>query len=171
MSYGGVGRNRTPTSARNRYEADSVEDILSGEGKGLLSVPLGRREEMRVLLADDSEIVRRRLATLIGDIPNVDVIGEAADVTLALTAYQRLRPDTVIIDLHMPGNGFRLIEALGNQTPKATILVLTNYPYPQYRDRSLAAGADYFFDKSTEFLSVVQVLKELAGHREQGATL
>jgi DNA-binding NarL/FixJ family response regulator len=117
---------------------------------------------MRILLADDSEIVRRRLAALLGDIPHIEVVGEAGDVTLALTAFERLHPDIVIVDLHMPGNGFRLVEALGERRPKATILVLTNYPYPQYRDRSLAAGADYFFDKSTEFLSVVRVLKDLA---------
>jgi DNA-binding NarL/FixJ family response regulator len=117
---------------------------------------------MRVLIADDSEIVRRKLAELIGEIPSIEVVGEVSEVAFALNAADRLRPDIVIVDLHMPGNGLRLVEALGRFEPKPTILVLTNYPYLQYRKRSLQAGAEYFFDKSSDFPSVVRVLNELA---------
>ncbi len=122
---------------------------------------------MRVLIADDSEIVRRKLAALIEDIPSVEVVGEVSGVAFALNAADRLRPDIVIVDLHMPGNGLRLVEALGTRQPKPTILVLTNYAYLQYRKRSLQAGAEYFFDKSTEFPSVIRVLNELAQSRPQ----
>jgi DNA-binding NarL/FixJ family response regulator len=47
----------------------------------------------------------------------------------------------------------------------AKVIVLTNYAIPQYRDRSLALGADYFFDKSREYDRVRNVLEELAGAR------
>lgn len=117
---------------------------------------------MRVLIADDSEIVRRKLVDLIEEIPSVEVVGQASEVAFALSAADRLQPDIVIVDLHMPGNGLKLVEALGKLEPKPTILVLTNYPYLQYRKRSLQAGAEFFFDKSADFPSVVQVLDRLA---------
>jgi ActR/RegA family two-component response regulator len=69
------------------------------------------------------------------------------------------------VDLHMPGSGLRLVEALGRRIDKPTIVVLTNYPYVQYRNRCLSAGAQYFFDKATEFDSVVNVLADMARDR------
>ncbi|HET7009325.1 MAG TPA: response regulator transcription factor [Anaerolineales bacterium] len=126
-------------------------------------------ENLQVLLADDSEVVRRRLGTMITEIPGVELVGEAADVADALEAIERLQPDLVIVDLHMPGNGLRLVEIVGRRKVKPTIVVLTNYPYEQYRDRCLTAGAEFFFDKATELDSVVEVLSDLANPVEPRA--
>ncbi len=117
---------------------------------------------MQILIADDSELVRQRLAMLIAKIPGVEVVGEASDVDDALESIDRLRPDLVIVDLHMPGSGIRLIDVVGARSYHPTLLVLTNYPYPQYRTRCLKAGAEYFFDKATEFDAVVRVLTDRA---------
>jgi DNA-binding NarL/FixJ family response regulator len=113
-------------------------------------------------VADDSEVVRQRLASLLAEIPGVRVVGEARDTHTALDSIERLKPDVVIVDLHMPGNGLRLVETLGQRNIKPMIVVLTNYPYVQYRNRCISAGAQYFFDKATEFDSVVNVLADMA---------
>jgi DNA-binding NarL/FixJ family response regulator len=117
---------------------------------------------MHILLADDSEIVRRRLAGLLGDIPHVRIVGEAEDVDHALESIDTLLPDLVIVDLHMPGNGFRLIEELSQRPKRPLIMVLTNYAYRQYRDRVFRAGAEFFFDKVTEFDAVVRAVTDLS---------
>ena len=106
---------------------------------------------------------------LIEKIPGIEVVGEASDVTHALESIDRLHPDLVIVDLHMPGNGFYLIDVVGARPGRPTMVVLTNHPYPQYRDRCLKAGAEYFFDKATEFDSVVRVLTDMA-QPSQGET-
>ena len=62
----------------------------------------------------------------------------------------------------MPGgSGIDVLREIkqNNQTP--LVIVLTNYPYPQYRRKCMDAGADFFFDKSTEFDKVTEVLKQL----------
>jgi DNA-binding NarL/FixJ family response regulator len=102
---------------------------------------------------------------MIDEIPGVEVVAEAANVTQALQSVDTFKPDLVIVDLHMPGNGLTLVETIGQRKERPTILVLTNYPYVQYRNRCLAAGAEYFFDKATEFDAVVRVLADLANPR------
>jgi DNA-binding NarL/FixJ family response regulator len=53
--------------------------------------------------------------------------------------------------------------ARGARPPNTTIIVFTNFAFPQYRERSLKLGADYFFDKAREFHRVREVLRQLAG--------
>lgn len=117
---------------------------------------------MRVFIADDSEVVRMRLSTMLEDIPGVELGGAAETVDQAIEAIHHDRPEVVIVDLYMPGNGVNLIERLKSEEPARPVIVLTNYPYPQYRRRCLQAGADFFFDKSTELLAVADVLSRLA---------
>jgi len=73
----------------------------------------------------------------------------------------------VILDLQLKqGTGLGVLKALAPVRPAGTkVIVLTNYAIPQYRDRSLALGADYFFDKSREYDRVRNVLEELAAAR------
>ncbi len=120
---------------------------------------------MNVVLADDSEMVRRRLAGLLGAIPNVRIVAEAESVSQAIDAIDVLEPDLLIVDLHMPGNGLRLVKQVGRRVNSPTIIVLTNYAYDQYRNLCLKSGAEFFFDKVTEFESVVRVVTDLSLRR------
>ena len=70
----------------------------------------------RVLLVDDHNIVRLGLMTLINDQPNMEVVGEAGTASEAVRAVERLRPDVVLMDIRMPGEGG--IEAT-RQSPRA----------------------------------------------------
>jgi DNA-binding NarL/FixJ family response regulator len=62
----------------------------------------------------------------------------------------------------MPGgNGIQVLEALKKSSMEPVVIVLTAFPYPQYRKKCLRAGAKYFFDKSTEFEQVAEVIEQL----------
>ena len=72
--------------------------------------------------------------------------------------------DVAIVDLNLKGgSGFGVIESMRAQNPKAppTIVVLTNYAFPEYEVACRQRGADFFFDKSTQFGAVKQLLSVL----------
>ena len=77
-------------------------------------------------------------------------------------AIRRLKPDVVILDIHLPGSsGIEVLEAIKKDKPAPIVIMFTNYPYPQYRKRCMDLGADFFFDKSTEHEKLTEVFKRL----------
>jgi DNA-binding NarL/FixJ family response regulator len=116
---------------------------------------------MKVFIADDSVQIRKRLIEMLSEVPEVEITGEAGDAPEAIREIRRLDPDMVILDIRMPGgNGIDVLREIKEKSHPA-IIMLTNYPYPQYRKKCMDLGADYFFDKATEFEKVTEVLKEL----------
>ncbi|HEY4667916.1 MAG TPA: response regulator transcription factor [Anaerolineales bacterium] len=113
---------------------------------------------MRIYIADDSAIVRKRLSAMLADVPGVELAGKAADAGQAYEEIQRLKPEIVILDLRMPGNGVALVERVNSLSKRPVVIVLTNYSSPPYRRRSLEAGADYFLDKSTDQEQLLRIL-------------
>jgi DNA-binding LytR/AlgR family response regulator len=97
---------------------------------------------MRILLADDEPVARQVLRELLEDIPGVEIAGEAADGLEAADMVRKLRPDTVLLDLEMPGmNGFQVARGLDPAGPPALIFVTA---YEKYALEALDAGAvDY----------------------------
>ena len=119
---------------------------------------------MRVLLADDSKLVRERLAVQLCELDKVELVGETKHIVESLELIQRLKPDVVVLDIHMPGgNGIHALEAIKKEPGSPIVIMLAMLPYPQYRKKCLEAGAEFFFDKATEFDLVIQVLKQLQG--------
>jgi DNA-binding NarL/FixJ family response regulator len=127
----------------------------------------GSRENMSagslsVIIIDDSPAIRRRLVEMIAEQVGVQVVAEAGDTLEGLELTERLGPDVVIVDIRMPGrSGTGMLEDLKALERKPTVIVLTNYPYIAYRRRCISLGADHFFDKSTQFDRVLQVLREM----------
>ena len=119
---------------------------------------------LKVYVVDDSELVRERLIDMVSEIEEVEVVGETGDLREAKASIGQLRPDAVILDIRLPdGNGITLLRHMKRERPAATVIVLTNYPYPQYREECLDAGADYFLYKATEFDKVGEILNRMAG--------
>jgi len=117
---------------------------------------------MKVFIVDDSEIVIERLKTMLSDLKEIEIVGQANNPYDAITGIRALQPDAVILDLQMPGgSGMGVLLSIKRDDSAPAVLILTNYPYPQYRKKCMEAGADFFFDKSTEFEKVPEVLKEL----------
>jgi len=115
---------------------------------------------MKVLIADDSIVVRDRLVTLLTELHGVEVVGQAKDAVEARNLAEELRPDVAIVDVRMPkGSGADVVRDIKKLNPTPKVIVLTNYPHPENRKKCIERGADYFFDKSTEFKKVMSVLR------------
>ena len=126
---------------------------------------------LRVLLIEDSPLIRERLFESLVDPGRIEIVGEA-DTEQAAVALLTAEPwDVLVLDLQLKhGTGLGVLRALiSNRAPEAKVIVLTNYAFPQYRAKSLALGADFFFDKAREYHRVHEVLDNLASERLQGA--
>lgn len=95
---------------------------------------------LRVLIVDDTRLARQELRTLLADIADVECVGEADDVPAAQVAFEKLRPDLVLLDIQMPsGTGFDLLDRLDS----APAVIFTT-AYDQYALRAFEASAlDY----------------------------
>ena len=117
---------------------------------------------MKILLADDSSMIRDRLKVLASEIPNAAVIGEATDAREAIEKTITLKPTLVILDFQIPGaSGLSTLQTLKALPSAPIVVILTAFSSLEYRTRCQDAGADYFFDKAFEIDKVQETLLEL----------
>lgn len=120
---------------------------------------------LRVALVEDSPYIRERLVDLLAEPGRIEIVGHA-DTEEAATKFVRDAAwDVLVLDLQLRrGTGLGVLRALApSRRADTKVIVLTNYAFPQYRDKSFALGADYFFDKAREYHRVRDVLDGLLG--------
>ena len=101
-----------------------------------------------VVLADDQRVVREGLATLLGLLPDIEVLGTASDGEEAIALVERLRPDVVLMDLRMPRcDGVEATRRLREQGSPTRVVVLTTYADDRSVVEALRAGARGFLTK------------------------
>ena len=123
---------------------------------------------MKVFVVDDSVVIRERLKRLVAEVPDVQVVGEAGDAQIAVAAILAQKPDVVLLDIHiLNGNGIDVLQRLKQERVAPAVIILTDYPFPEYRQLCLNAGADFFFVKSTEFEQLVPALQKLSQQKAQ----
>jgi len=126
---------------------------------------------MKVLVVDDSALLRERLVSMISELPEVTTIGQAQDSSQALSTVQKLNPDVVILDIRLSeGNGIEILQRIKKKNAAPVTIMFTNYPYSQYRKKCEETGADFFFDKSTEFHKITDVLKKIGQELKEKST-
>ena len=118
--------------------------------------------KLKVFIADDSTEIRNRLKEMLKENKSIYLIGESGDAEQAIMALRHLKPDVVILDIHMPGGGMRVLEDSKTRYPGTTVIIFTVFSYPQYRQAYLSAGADFFLDKTDDLQKMADVLAELA---------
>ena len=125
---------------------------------------------MKVLIVDDSKIVCNGLREMLINIADLVVVGDAHNADEAVKAISELKPDVVILDIRLPGpSGIEVLKDIRAKKLPTRVIMLTNYPYPQYRKKCEELGADYFFDKVTEIEEIPNLIKELAkDYKEKG---
>ncbi|MBT9507523.1 response regulator transcription factor [Rhodoferax sp.] len=97
---------------------------------------------VRVLLADDHTLVRAGLRKLLESVPNIEVVGEAADGLAVLALASELRPQLVLMDIAMPGlNGLDAMARLLAAAPGTRVLILSMYQNEEYVRQALRQGA------------------------------
>jgi DNA-binding NarL/FixJ family response regulator len=118
-------------------------------------------DEMNVFVVEDAPEVRKRLVAMLRSLPGVNVVGEADSVRDAIDGVLASSADAMLLDLQLAdGSGLGVLAAVRPQRPQLYVIVLSNFASSQqYRDASLAAGADVVLDKTTEFGRVREILR------------
>jgi len=120
-------------------------------------------------MVDDSAPLRERLAARLVNLGTVEIVGDANDVQKAIEAFRTLKPDVVVLDIQMPGgSGFDVLKVVKKEEPETIVVMLTNHHCAPFRWRSKLMGAEYLFDKTTEFEKVAGVLKTVYQEENNG---
>ena len=123
-------------------------------------------EKLKVLIVEDSEVVTKRIRSLLKEMPEVSIVGEAVNGTEALAIHDVMHPDVVLLDIKLPGmNGVEILKEIKTLNRNTKVMMLTNYSDLHHRKRCKEAGADYFFDKSIEFEKVPDTLNIINSQR------
>lgn len=116
---------------------------------------------MTLLIVDDSELIRASLLGLLQGIQGISAIHTANSLGQSMDKVRRYLPTLVVLDLHLPdGNALQIIPDIKQLVPTVQIAVLTNDAIEFNRNKCLQAGADWFFDKSTEFEEMLAMLQQ-----------
>jgi len=117
-------------------------------------------EKIRVLLADDHEVLRSGLALLVNQLDEFRIVGEASTGLGAISLVEELQPDLIILDLNMPGlSGLEALPTLKQKSPHSRILILTMHDDSEYLRQAIKSGVSgYILKKAadTELLSAMQ---------------
>lgn len=118
---------------------------------------------MNVFIVEDFELMHKHLLAMLSEIPGITLVGHAADELGSIERIDTLLPDVVILDLNLQaGSGFEVLKYIKQHHAATKVMVLTNYADDFYIKRCMDAGADYFFDKSFQFMWVGKALRQLA---------
>lgn len=115
-------------------------------------------QRIRVVIADDQELVRAGFAMVIGSQPDIQVVGQAGDGAQAVSLAESLHPDVVLMDVRMPGmdgleatSRISALEAAAGDAPRKTrVIILTTFDLDEYVMAAINAGASGFLLKDTE---------------------
>lgn len=122
-----------------------------------------RNAPVKVFLADDSAMIRDRVAAMLAT-RAMDVVGEAETPQASIEGILAAQPDVVVLDVQLEGGtGLQVLRAVREQEPGIAFVVFSNNAGPAYRKRYLGEGAERFLDKTTEFDQLVTAV-ELASH-------
>lgn len=118
-----------------------------------------------VLVMDDAAVVRSLLAAMLAEIDSVEHVIQAEDAAAALRLVDEHEPDIAILDIKVPGvgivqNGIDVLRRVKGTHPQTKVIMLTNHATERYRSECQKAGADYFYDKSSEFEQLLDRVAE-----------
>jgi two-component system response regulator NreC len=120
-----------------------------------------KENPIRVLLADDHQVLRAGLAALIDDEEDIGVIGQAGTGEEAIRLTLAAEPDVVVMDLGMPGRvgGLDAIREIHRQNPKIRILVLSMHSGREVVMKAIEAGCDGYVPKSSAHTDLLQAIR------------
>ena len=126
------------------------------------------RAPIRILLVDDSELVRRGLKTVLStqSDPPMRVVAEASTVAEAVTECLRSKPDLVLLDIRLPdGSGFDACRKILERLPDTKIVVLTSYSNDNFVYEAVTSGAHGYLMKEIDPAGLLQAVQDVMSGR------
>jgi len=122
---------------------------------------------IRILIADDHALVRAGISSLIGQIDNVQVVGEADNGRETLKLIKTLSPDIVLLDISMPEmNGLEAVRRISREHSDVRVIILSMHANEEYVLQGLTSGANGYLLKDADQLELEVAIKSVAkGHR------
>ena len=115
---------------------------------------------IRVLLADDENLIRGALAQMLDLEDDIEVVAEAANGADALAAARATAPDVAVLDLQLPDlDGITVAKQLASIVPQCGCMIVTSHGRPGYLKRALASGVRGFLSKTTSAATLAQVVR------------
>ena len=125
-----------------------------------------RQPGIRLVLVDDSEVVRMGLRALLGGDAALEIVAEAGSVTTAVEACVRERPQIVLLDIRLPdGTGFDACRRILKQLPDTRVLILTSVADDALVDEAIRAGAHGYLLKEIDGRALIQAIHDVATGR------
>ena len=107
------------------------------------------------------------MASVLAGIEGIEIAGQAGEVSEAIKSIDRTAPDVIILDIHMPGgSGLDVLKTVKLSLHPPLVMMLTVGPGTEYREKCLAMGADYFFEKSSDLKKIMMILAKLVKRAE-----
>ncbi|MCA3748369.1 MAG: response regulator transcription factor [Rubrobacter sp.] len=117
---------------------------------------------VRLIIADDHDLIRAGFRLVLDQEPEFEVVGEASDGYEVVEMCRRLRPDVVVMDVAMPGmDGLEATRRIKEEQPEVAVLVVTAHEDPEYMLEALKAGAAGYVLKSSPLPRLISALRRL----------
>ena len=121
-----------------------------------------KENSIKVLVADDHEIVRQGLKTIISECLDLSIVGEAENGNEVLKIVKKTKVDVVLLDFDMPGkNGLDTLIELKALYPKLPVMILSIFPEDHYGTRFLKAGASGYLQKSSATDQLIDAIRKV----------
>jgi len=147
-------------------KARKTDNAAGAPHSGIKRRSGGRRDFIRILIADDHTVVRDGLVAIVKQEPDMEVVAETGDGRQAVELWKKHRPDVTLMDLRMPGlDGVNAIYAIRAADPSARIVVLTTFDGDEDIYRGMRAGAKSYLLKDVRREELFQCIRDVHAGR------
>ena len=122
---------------------------------------------LNVLLVDDVKIILQKMKMFLSIVPQVNQVDTASNAQEAFSYLQSSNPELVVLDVNMPGtNGIDILKRIRcSEGPQPLVVMLTNETGQYFKEVCLQSGADFYLDKSKDFLQIPNIIGEMIAKR------
>jgi DNA-binding NarL/FixJ family response regulator len=157
-----MGAGRLPAATHGSRLGAEVTTMPDTRAPEFEPATPARRGTARLIIADDHELARAGLRSMIGGEPGIEIVGEAANGREALDLCRQIQPDLALMDMRMPEmDGLAATRAIKAECPRTSVIIVTLHENPDYLFEALKAGAAGYLLKDASQREVVTAVRRV----------